>query len=180
MVLASDTSFKEFKVRGPGRATLAGWRVGWCLHCTGWAAVGPAALSARAACCRPPVASFTSAPCWLPAPALIITAPHPPQAVKDVFLPDSGLWVSEYPHADRAQFIDVSLAIEREAAEAAAGGPAAQPAQQQQYGSGYDSGYYGSPPPPSQQQQQPPPQYWDGDGGGNGGFDAYDVPPPRY
>lgn len=35
------------------------------------------------------------------------------QAVKDVYLPSSGLWVSEYPHADRAQFLDVSLQARR-------------------------------------------------------------------
>lgn len=39
------------------------------------------------------------------------------KAVKDVYLPSSGLWVSEYPHADRAQFLDVSLQVERESQE---------------------------------------------------------------
>ena len=33
------------------------------------------------------------------------------QAVKDVYLPNSGLWVSEYPHCDRTQFLEVSLQV---------------------------------------------------------------------
>jgi len=33
------------------------------------------------------------------------------QAVKDVYLPNSGLWVTEYPHADRTQFLEVSLQV---------------------------------------------------------------------
>ncbi|KAL4431055.1 hypothetical protein ABPG75_006311 [Micractinium tetrahymenae] len=41
------------------------------------------------------------------------------KAVKDVYLPSSGLWVSEYPHADRTQFLEVSLQVEREAQEVA-------------------------------------------------------------
>ena len=64
--------------------------------------------------------------------------------MKDAYLPNSGLWVSEYPHTDRTQFLEVSLQVEREglaeaeaaaAAAAAAAGPAAQQ-QQQQYGGG--------------------------------------------
>lgn len=47
-------------------------------------------------------------------------AAHPfqpliPQAVKDVYLPNSGLWLSSYPFLDRSEFLALSLAIEREA-----------------------------------------------------------------
>lgn len=104
-----------------------------------------------------------------------------------MYLPDAGLWVSEYPHCDRTQFLDVSLAVEREAQEAAAAGGQPQPAQQapygaggweqpppqQQYGGGaweqpqqqqYDGGQFAGQQPYGQQQQQQPygqqPQGW--------------------
>jgi hypothetical protein len=38
------------------------------------------------------------------------------KAVKDVYLPDCGLWLSEYPFLDRTEFLELSLDIEREAA----------------------------------------------------------------
>ena len=38
------------------------------------------------------------------------------KAVKDVYLPECGLWLSEYPYLDRTQFLEVSLDIERESA----------------------------------------------------------------
>ncbi len=36
------------------------------------------------------------------------------KAIKDVYLPDVGLWLAEYPYIDRAEFLEVSLEIERE------------------------------------------------------------------
>eukprot|EP00890_Picochlorum_soloecismus_P004225 jgi/Picsp_1/4803/NSC_02171-R1_protein len=36
------------------------------------------------------------------------------KAVKDVYLPESTLWLSEYPYIDRSEFLDISLNIERE------------------------------------------------------------------
>ncbi|KAL4425086.1 hypothetical protein ABPG77_010400 [Micractinium sp. CCAP 211/92] len=59
------------------------------------------------------------------------------KAVKDVYLPNSGLWVSEYPHADRTQFLDVSLQVEREAQEAQQ-----QSQQQQPYEQAYEQEPY--------------------------------------
>ncbi|PRW58401.1 phosphate ABC transporter permease [Chlorella sorokiniana] len=75
------------------------------------------------------------------------------KAVKDAYLPDSGLWVSEYPHCDRTQFLEVSLQVEREAQEALNAQQwqqqeqqregAAAAAQQQSYsGSESDQGFY--------------------------------------
>jgi hypothetical protein len=37
------------------------------------------------------------------------------KAVKDVYLPDCGLWLSEYPYLDRTEFLEISLEVEREA-----------------------------------------------------------------
>ena len=37
------------------------------------------------------------------------------KAVKDVYLPDCGLWLSEYPYLDRTEFLELSLEVEREA-----------------------------------------------------------------
>lgn len=36
------------------------------------------------------------------------------KAVKDVYLPENGLWLSEYPYLDRSEFLEISLDIERE------------------------------------------------------------------
>lgn len=36
------------------------------------------------------------------------------QALKEVYLPVSGLWLTEYPHLNRDVFLDISLDIERE------------------------------------------------------------------
>ncbi len=36
------------------------------------------------------------------------------KAIKDVYLPDVGLWLAEYPYIDREEFLEVSLEIERE------------------------------------------------------------------
>lgn len=36
------------------------------------------------------------------------------KAIKDVYLPDKRLWLAEYPYIDRAEFVEVSLDIERE------------------------------------------------------------------
>lgn len=35
------------------------------------------------------------------------------QALKEVYFPESGLWMSEYPHINRNLFLDISLDIER-------------------------------------------------------------------
>ena len=62
------------------------------------------------------------------------------KAVKDVYLPDCGLWLSEYPFLDRTEFLEISLEIEREAA-----------AGEMDDGGEGDEGYYaagGQPPPP--------------------------------
>ncbi|KAG7671906.1 hypothetical protein NADE_000439 [Nannochloris sp. 'desiccata'] len=37
------------------------------------------------------------------------------KAVKDVYLPDCGIWLSEYPYLDRTEFLELSLEVEREA-----------------------------------------------------------------
>jgi hypothetical protein len=77
--------------------------------------------------------------------------------VKDVYLPGSGLWVSEYPHADRTALLEISLAVEREAQQEAgapgqpwtpAGGPAyGGPGQtgeaQQRYGGSWQQDEFG-------------------------------------
>lgn len=82
----------------------------------------------------------------LPLPPPRPNAPHArPQAVKDVYLPNSGLWVSEYPHCDRTQLLEISLAVEREAEEAAGG--------------------YGPGPEEGEEEQQG--EYWGGGGGGS-------------
>lgn len=36
------------------------------------------------------------------------------KAIKDVYLPDNGMWLAEYPYIDRPEFLEVSLEIERE------------------------------------------------------------------
>jgi hypothetical protein len=36
------------------------------------------------------------------------------QALKEVYLPQRGVWVSDYPYLNRAAYLDVSLEIERE------------------------------------------------------------------
>lgn len=36
------------------------------------------------------------------------------QALKEVYLPESGLWLSNYPHVNRNLFLEISLEIERE------------------------------------------------------------------
>lgn len=43
------------------------------------------------------------------------------KAVKDVYLPDCGLWLSEYPYLDRTEFLELSLEVEREAMAEAEG-----------------------------------------------------------
>lgn len=35
------------------------------------------------------------------------------QALREVYFPESGLWMSEYPHVNRNLFLDISLDIER-------------------------------------------------------------------
>lgn len=37
-----------------------------------------------------------------------------PQALKEVYLPECGVWVSDYPFLIRLAFLDLSLEIERE------------------------------------------------------------------
>ena len=36
------------------------------------------------------------------------------QAVKEVYLPESGVWLSDYPHINRNLFLEISLDIERD------------------------------------------------------------------
>ena len=36
------------------------------------------------------------------------------QVVREVYLPESAMWLSEYPFVDRSAFLDMSLAVERE------------------------------------------------------------------
>lgn len=36
------------------------------------------------------------------------------QALKELYLPECGVWVSDYPFLNREAFLDVSLEIERE------------------------------------------------------------------
>lgn len=36
------------------------------------------------------------------------------QALKEIYLPESGLWLSDYPHVNRNLFLEISLEIERE------------------------------------------------------------------
>jgi len=67
------------------------------------------------------------------------------KAVKDVYLPDCGLWLSEYPFLDRTEFLDLSLEIEREAA-VAKGDPVDADAEGYSYENGDGDGYYDPPP----------------------------------
>lgn len=137
VVLSGDTSFLQFKVR-----QLLDW-----LRVTTHVAAG-AARSPR----------FAGRPCSARSPhtwaltsrsPLFLSSCRSPQAVKDVYLPNSGLWVSEYPHCDRTQLLEISLAVEREAEEAAGGyGPEAEEEeeaeeQQQWYGGGGGEQPYG-------------------------------------
>ena len=36
------------------------------------------------------------------------------QALKEVYLPESGVWIAKYPFVDRDVFLDISLDIARE------------------------------------------------------------------
>lgn len=36
------------------------------------------------------------------------------QALKEVYLPESGVWLADYPFVNRAAFLAVSLDLERE------------------------------------------------------------------
>ena len=36
------------------------------------------------------------------------------QALKEVYLPECGVWVSDYPFLNRIAFLDLSLEVERE------------------------------------------------------------------
>ena len=36
------------------------------------------------------------------------------QALKEVYLPECGVWVADYPFIDRGPFLDLSLEVERE------------------------------------------------------------------
>jgi hypothetical protein len=50
----------------------------------------------------------------LPDQALIRALLLPDQALKEVYLPECGVWVADYPFLDRGPFLDLSLEIERE------------------------------------------------------------------
>ena len=86
-------------------------------------------------------------PCLLVPP--LVPPPLVPQAVKDAYLPSTGVWLTEYPFADRNAFLEVSLAIEQEAQAAAAAaadpGWQQQAQAQQQQGPGAGQGYGGRP-----------------------------------
>ncbi len=43
------------------------------------------------------------------------------QVVREVYLPQTGIWLSEYPFVNRDMFLSISLAIERARQAAAAG-----------------------------------------------------------
>ena len=40
------------------------------------------------------------------------------QVVREVYLPQSGLWLSDYPFVDRNAFLDLSIAVERQRQQA--------------------------------------------------------------
>jgi len=42
------------------------------------------------------------------------------KALKEAYLPESSLWLADYPYVDRDAFLDLSLQIERERSSAAA------------------------------------------------------------
>ena len=46
-------------------------------------------------------------------PALLL------QALKEVYLPETGIWLADYPLTNRQAFLDVSLAVEDERQQAA-------------------------------------------------------------
>lgn len=62
------------------------------------------------------------------------------KAVPEVYLPFASLWVSEYPHVARNEFLELSLQIERERKEEEEGG---------NRGEWYDDNGAGRPPPSS-------------------------------
>jgi len=41
-------------------------------------------------------------------------APARCQALKEVYLPESGVWLADYPYVNRTAFLAVSLDLERE------------------------------------------------------------------
>jgi hypothetical protein len=81
------------------------------------------------------------------------------KAVKDVYLPDCGLWLSEYPYLDRTEFLELSLEVEREAMTSGRGGGSSGNGMEDSDEGEYsyeeeDDGYYNynyngrNPPPP--------------------------------
>ena len=70
------------------------------------------------------------APCHSPWHARTCTS-GTPKVVREVYFPQSGLWLADYPFVNRDIFLDISLAVERgrqmqqqdEGARASAGGP---------------------------------------------------------
>lgn len=36
------------------------------------------------------------------------------QALKEMYLPESGKWIADYPHVNRSAFLDISLSVEQE------------------------------------------------------------------
>ncbi|EFN59167.1 hypothetical protein CHLNCDRAFT_138041 [Chlorella variabilis] len=64
------------------------------------------------------------------------------KAVKDVYLPSSGLWVSEYPHADRTRFLEVEREAQAEAEAQQYGGGAAGQAGEQPGGGAWQPDDY--------------------------------------
>jgi hypothetical protein len=79
------------------------------------------------------------------------------KAVKDVYLPECGLWLSEYPYLDRTEFLELSLEVEREAMMSGRSGGASdgddadgyeQEEEDDQDGGYYNYNYNGRNPPP--------------------------------
>ncbi len=46
--------------------------------------------------------------------AIVSHAPARCQALKEVYLPESGVWLADYPYVNRTAFLAVSLDLERE------------------------------------------------------------------
>lgn len=75
---------------------------------------------------------------------LIVLSPSPSfeifKAVKDVYLPDCGLWLTEYPFLDRTEFLELSLEVEREASMAGRGSKSSDNRNEYEYVEEHDEG----------------------------------------
>ena len=88
------------------------------------------------------------------------------KAVKDVYLPECGLWLSEYPYLDRTEFLELSLEVEREAMMSGrtGNGPDTSDGADGEYDYEEDEGYY----------------YNDYNYNNNDNSNSRPPPPPRY